>query len=261
MSDLITAPLNTPLDAPRNGLEQVIEAAMADPAHWRAFEALLPTVDLFLAPDGEMLKGIEPGATGMRTMRTDQAIDVKGVTLDDGRVAAGVFTDPERLKSAWGEDTVFIAMNGHQVLALFRDGPIILNPGSPRILLFQKDDIAALLAAADKAAGQGRQAGGRPTGTVQLGAPDIEPTVLLERLKAAFGPVGGTGITAAWLARAHWAEVNRWGWYVDVRTARPMDEIQAMVGRAVTGVSFGQETLDVAVDRPGTPDGVGLRIV
>jgi len=260
MTDFLTAPQNTPLDAPRNGLEQIIEAALADPVHWRAFEQVLPTVDLFLAPDGQMLQGIEPGATGMRTLRPDEGMDVKGVTLDDGRVAAGVFTDPERLKSAWGEDTVFIAMNAHQVLYLFREGPIILNPGSPRVMLFQKDDIEALLKAAGLAEGQ-RQLGGRPTGTVQLGRPEIEPTLLVDRLKAAVGPVGGTGITAAWLARAHWAEVNRWGWYLDVRTTRPMDEIKAMIGRAVTGVSFGQETLDIAVEAPGTRDGVGIRIV
>ncbi|MDB5421632.1 MAG: hypothetical protein JWR59_1579, partial [Brevundimonas sp.] len=91
MTEFLTAPLNTPMDEPRNGLEQIIEAAMADPAHWRAFEQLLPTVDLYIAPDGETLKAIEPGATGMRTLRPDEVIDVKGVTLDDGRTAAGAY--------------------------------------------------------------------------------------------------------------------------------------------------------------------------
>jgi hypothetical protein len=147
MTDFLTAPSPAPLDAPLNGLEQVIDAAFADPVHWRAFEELLPTVDLFLAPDGKTLEGIQPGAIGMRTLRPEEGMDVKGVTLDDGRVAAGVFTDPRRLKSIWGEDTTFIAMLGRQVLHLFREGPIILNPGSPRVMLFEKDDIAALRAA------------------------------------------------------------------------------------------------------------------
>jgi hypothetical protein len=261
MTDFITAPLNAPMDAPRNGLEQIIEAAMADPKHWRAFEQMLPTVDLYIAPDGETLKAVEPGASGMRTLRPDQEImDVKGVTLDDGRVAAGVFTDPSRLRQQWGEDTVFIAMNAREVLKLFRDGPIILNVGSPRVMLFQKDDIESLLAAAVQAEGQ-RQTGGASTGTVQLSNPAITPTVLVERLTGAFGPVGGSGVTAAWLARAVWVEADRAGWYLDVRTARPMDEVRAMVQRAVTGVSFGQETLDIAIEAPGAKDGVGIRIV
>lgn len=260
MTEFLTAPLSTPMDEPRNGLEQVIEAAMADPSHWRAFEQLLPTTDLYIAPDGETLKTIEPGATGMRTLRPDQVIDVKGVTLDDGRTAAGAYTDPARLRAHLGEDVVFIGMNARHVLDLFREGPIILNPGSPRVMLFQKDDIDALIAAAERAAAP-RQEGGRPSGTLQLKTPQITPTVLVERLTQAFGPVGGTGITAAWLARAVWTEAQREGWYLDVRTARPMDEIQAMVQRAVTGVSFGQESLDIAVEAPGARDGMGIRIV
>ncbi len=260
MTDFLTAPSPAPLDKPLNGLEQVIDAAFADPKHWRAFEDILPTVDLFLAPDGATLAGIQPGATGMRTLRPDEGMDVKGVTLDDGRVAAGVFTDPRRLQAMWGEDTTFIAMNGRQVLHLFREGPIILNPGSTRVMLFQQDDIAALLAAAARQAEATMSPGGKPSGKVSLSVPDSVPAVLVEKLAAAFGPVGGTGITAAWLARAHWSEVGRSGWYLDVRTQRPMDEIRAMVQRAVHGVSFGDDTLDVAVG-PAKEDGVGVRVV
>lgn len=260
MNEFVTAPLNTPIDEPRNGLEQIIEAAMADPAHWRAFEQLLPTVDLYIAPDGETLKAATAGDSGMRTLRPDEVIDVKGVTLDDGRTAAGAYTDPSRLRANLGEDTVFIAMNARHALNLFREGPIILNPGSPRVMLFQKDDIAALLAAAERADGQ-RQAGGRPSGKLQLSHPKITPTVLVERLTTAFGPVGGTGVTAAWLARAVWPEAKQEGWFLDVRATRPMDEIRAMVQRAVTGIAFGQESLDVSVEAPGAQDGVGIRIV
>jgi hypothetical protein len=265
MTELLTVPSRNPLDAPLTGLEQVIEAAMADPAHWRAFEELLSTVDLFVAPDGHSLAAIKPGETGMRVLRPEDTMEVKGVTLDDGRVAAGAFTDPRRLKAVWGEDTVFIAMNGRQVLHLFREGPMILNPGSPRVMVFQKDDIAALLDAATRHA-QAAQAngavseGGRPSGKVDLSMPNPIPDVLVQRLAAAFGPVGGTGITAAWLARAHWSEVDRRGFYLDVRTARPSDEIRAMVERAVSGVGFGSDTLDVAVG-PAREDGVGVRVV
>lgn len=260
MTDFLTVPSLTPLDAPLTGLEQVIEAAMADPVHWRAFEELISTVDLFVAPDGHTLAAIQPGETGMRVLRPEDTMEVKGVTLDDGRVAAGAFTDPRRLKAVWGEDTVFIAMNGRQVLHLFREGPMILNPGSPRVMVFQKDDIAALLEAAARHAATGKSEGGRPSGKVHLTPPNPVPDVLVQRLAAAFGPVGGTGITAAWLARAHWSEVDRWGFYLDVRTGRPADEIRALVERAVTGVGFGSDTLDVAVG-PAREDGVGVRVV
>lgn len=260
MTDFLTAASPAPADAPLNGLEQVIDAAMGDPVHWRAFEELLVTADLFLAPDAATLVGIQPGATGMRTLRPDEGMEVKGVTLDDGRVAAGVFTDPRRLQSIWGEDATFIAMNGRQVLHLFREGPVILNPGSTRVMLFQKDDIAALLAAANRHAEVVKSGSGRPSGKVHLTTPEPKPIVLAERLAAAFGPVGGTGVTAAWLARAHWSEVDRWGWYLDIRTTRPADEIRAMVERAVSGVSFGTDTLDVAVG-PAKEDGVGVRVI
>lgn len=260
MTDFLTSPSPAPLDTPLTGLEQVIEAAMADPVHWRAFEELLATTDLFVAPDGRTLAGIKPGDSGMRVLRPEDTLEVKGVTLDDGRVAAGAFTDPRRLQSAWGEDTVFIAINGLQVLKLFGEGPMILNPGSPRVMVFQKDDIAALLAAGRSHLAAGKSEGGRPSGKVDLTTPHPVPDVLVQKLAAAFGPIGGTGITAAWLARAHWSEADRWGWYLDVRTARPSDEIRAMVGRAVTGVSFGTDTLDVAVG-PMREDGVGVRVV
>lgn len=260
MTEFLTQPKTAPIDEARNGVEQIIEAAMADPSHWRAFEQVLPTTDLYIAPDGDTLKAVTPGETGMRTLRPDETIEVKGVTLDDGRTAASVFTDPGRLKASLGEDAVFIAMNGRNVLNLFREGPIILNPGSPRVMVFQKDDIESLLAAAAQADSQ-RQAGGRPSGTVQLSNPAITPTVLVERLTTAFGSLGADGIKAAWLARAVWPEAQNEGWYLDVRTARPVDEVRAIVQRALTGVSFGKDSLHVSGEAPGGPEGVGIRII
>lgn len=220
----------------------------------------MPTVDLLVVPEGETLASIRPGDTGMRTLRPDQTMDLRGIRLDDGTTAAAVFTHPQRIAALWGEDTVFIAMNAIHLLSLWRDRPVMLNPGSPRVMLFGVDDVVALLAAAEAAAPAGAGVA-RPTGTVQLGLPQNAPALLIERLKAAFGPVGGTGVTAAWLARAHWAETNRRGWLLDVRTDRPMDEIKAMVTRAVTGVAFGEDTLDVSVETAGGKDGVGVRVV
>jgi hypothetical protein len=155
---------------------------------------------------------------------------------------------------------VFIAMNGRQVLHLFREGPIILNPSSTRTMVLQKDDIEALIAASARHTHVDRASGGGPSGKVSLFEPEPTPVALVQKLAAAFGPVGGSGVTAAWLARAHWLETNRHGWYLDVRTARPLDEIRAMVERAVAGLGFGDDTLDVAVG-PLKEDGVGIRVV
>lgn len=242
------------LTQPLNGLEQIIEAAMVDPVHWRAFEAMLASVDLVVVPEGAFAASLDVGTPGTRTLRPDQQMDLRGVTLDDGVVAAAVFTDPRRMQAVWGE-LPWIAIGARNLLRLFHDRPVAMNPGSPRSLLFQIEDVAALLAATDTVA----QTQHRPTGTVQLGPPDKEPTVLMERFRAAFGPANG--VTAAWLARAHWAETNRWGWMLDVRTDRPMDEIKAIVSRAVTGVNFEDETLDVSVEKPGGKDGSGLRLI
>jgi hypothetical protein len=242
-----------PLNQPLTGLEQVIEAALADPVHWRAFEALLPAGDLFVVPEGAAVAG-----TGMRTLRPDETLDLRGVVLADGVIAGAVFTDPRRIAAIWGQEVSCIAMNGIRVLKLFRDRPVLLNHGSARPLLFQIEDVDALIAAADALPADPV----RPTGTVQLGHPEKSPVVLLERLRTAFGPADGdTGISAAWVARAHWAETNHWGWMVDVRTARPADEIRAMVGRAVAGVSFGDETLDVSVAPAGGKAGAGIKVV
>jgi hypothetical protein len=268
--DYLTAPIVAPgdqtIDAPLTGLEQVIEAAMADPQHWAAFEALLPRVDLYISPEGETAKGLKAGEVGMKTLRPDEQLDLRGVRLDDGRTAAAAFTDPRRLTAVWGADRPIIAINALSVLRLWRDRPVMLNPGAPRVLLFQIDDVANLIAAGEAhAAEQKAAATSRPvgpsSGQVRLASPDRIPETLLARLTQAFGPVGGTGVTAAWLARATWSESGQQGWFLDIRTSRPSDEIRAMVQRAVTGLAFGEETLDVSVAPSGGVDGTGIRFV
>lgn len=257
MTDATPTPAAPATDAPLNGLEQIIDAAMADPVHWRAFEAMLASVDLVVVPEGAFAAAIDLDQPGTRVLRPDQQMDLRGVQLEDGVTAAAVFTDPRRMQAVWG-GLPWIAMSARHLLRLFHDRPVMMNPGSPRALLFQTEDVAALLAATDAVA----QTQGRPTGTVQLGPPAQAPTLLVDRLKAAFGAADGvTGISAAWLARAHWAETNRWGWMLDVRTVRPMDEVKAIVSRAITGVNFGDETLDVSLEAPGGKDGTGIRLV
>lgn len=263
----LTAPMEQQPDAALTGLEQVIEAAMADPQHWRAFEALLPRVDLYISPEGETAKRIAAGGGGMKTLRPDEQMELRGITLDDGRTAAVAFTDPKRLTALWEGDLPIVGMNALSLLKLWRDRPVMLNPGSPRVLLFQIEDVAALIAAgeAHAAGATGGAATGRAaglsTGKVTLSKPERTPELLLQRLVQAFGPVGGTGVTAAWLARANWEEAGQQGWFLDFRTSRPSDEIRAMVQRAVTGVSFGDESLDISVAPSGGADGVGIRFI
>lgn len=260
----LTAPMEQPADAALTGLEQVIEAALADPQHWRAFEALLPRVDLYISPEGETAKR---ATAGMQTLRPDEQLELRGITLDDGRTAAAAFTDPKRLAALWGEDRPVIGMNALSLLKLWRDRPVMLNPGSPRVMLFQTDDVAALIAAgeAHAAGATGGAATGRAagpsSGKVTLSPPERTPELLVQRLVQAFGPVGGSGVTAAWLARANWPEAGQQGWFLDFRTSRPSDEIRAMVQRAVTGVSFGDESLDISVAPAGGADGVGIRFI
>lgn len=262
----ITTPLEQPLDEPMTGLEQVIEAALADPAHWRAFEALLPRVDFYISPEGETARRAVGGGEGMKTLRPDEQLELRGIQLDDGRTAAAAFTDPRRLAALWDGDLPVIGMNALALLRLWRDRPVMLNPGAPRALLFQVEDVEALIAAgeahlASSTAGLDARPAGPSSGKVRLSAPDRMPELLVQRLVNAFGPVGGTGITAAWLARARWEETGQVGWFLDFRTSRASDEIRAMVQRALTGVSFGDETLDLSVAPSGGADGVGIRIV
>lgn len=263
----LTAPMEQQPDAALTGLEQVIEAALTDPRHWRAFEALLPRVDLYISPEGETARRAAAAGEGMKTLRPDEQMELRGVTLDDGRTAAAAFTDPKRLTAVWGDDLPVIGLNALALLKLWRDRPVLLNPGSPRVLLFQVDDVAALIAAGEAHAAQTTagaataRAVGPSSGKVRLTAPDRMPELLLERLVQAFGPVGGTGVTAAWLARADWEEAGQRGWFLDFRTSRPSDEIRAMVQRALTGVSFGDESLDVSVAPSGGADGVGVRFI
>lgn len=262
----LTAPMEQVADQPLTGLEQVIEAALGDPQHWRAFEALLPRVDLYIAPAGETAKRAQAG-DGMRTLRPEDQLELRGIDLDDGRTAAAAFTDPARLTALWGDGLPVIGMNALSLLKLWRDRPVMLNPGSPRVLLFQTDDVAALIAAGEAHAAAAAAAPatarglGPSSGKVKLSAPDRMPELLVQRLVSAFGPVGGTGVTAAWLARAHWEEAGQDGWFLDFRTSRPSDEIRAMVQRAVTGVSFGDESLDISVAPSGGADGVGIRFI
>ena len=259
----ITAPLTRRPDAALNGLEQVIEAAMEDPQHWRAFEALLPRVDLYISPEGEAAKEAIAAAGqggGMRVLRSEDHLELRGIVLEDGRTAAVVFTDPQRLTGLWS-DLPIVGMNALALLKLWRDRPVLLNPGSPRAFLFEIEDVAALIAAGEAHAAAGRATAGPVSGKVTLSPPERIPELLLQRLVQAFGPVGGSGVTAAWLARARWEEAGQQGWFLDFRTSRPSDEIRAMVQRALTGVGFGDETLDISVAPSGGADGVGIRFI
>jgi hypothetical protein len=81
---------------------------------------------------------------------------------------------------------------------------------------------------------------------------------MTEALRDAFKP---PMVEAIWVARAVWPDIGQIGWFADVRSDRPADEITALVQRSLRGLKFGTETLDVSVSKPGGKDGVGVKVV
>jgi len=67
-------------------------------------------------------------------------------------------------------------------------------------------------------------------------------------------------IDAAWRGRARWNEARMMGWFLDIRTDEPADEIVALCERAVRGLAFGGEVFDVSVSKPGGEKGIGGKI-
>ena len=259
MTDATPKPVAIPpADVPFNALEAMLFAAVAEPARMPEFERALLLSDLYAVPEGDNAPG--PDDAGLRVLRGGERMDVRGLTLNTGHTAMAVFTDPRRAPAAFGEDTPFIGMKGRALLNLFLGGHVLINPAEGRGLLLEPERIAALLEAWPE------PTDARPSGEVHLGPPEIVPEALLARLRQGFAPeaLAGDGaptIAAAWLARAHWLQSGRWGWLFDVRTDRPQDEIRAMTERAVRGLPFGDDTLDVTATPPGGEDGVGIRVI
>lgn len=249
-------PAATPMtfaDNPMNPLEELLYAGLADAAQMGAFERIMLEADLYAVPEADSPGGT-PGDDGSKVLRPGEQLILRGVVLNDGRNTVTLFTDPRRAVEMFGEDTRILAMKGRNLLDMLKDAVILLNPAGGQGLMMEPHQIKAVLEHAPVDV-----SGRRPSGAVELA--DIpepqQPIALIGRLNVAFRDMK---IDQAWLARARWNEARMMGWFLDIRTDEPADEITALCERAVRGLAFGGEVFDVSVSKPGGEKGVGVKI-
>ncbi len=248
-----TSPL-TFTDNPMNPLEELLYAGLADPAQMGVFERIMLEADLYAVPEADGPGGT-PGDDGARVLRPGEQLILRGVVLNDGRDTVTLFTDPRRAGQMFGEDTRVIAMQGRKLLDMLKDTVILLNPAGGKGLMMEPGQIRAVLEHPPVEPAAAR----RPSGPVELAEPPepYHPIALIARLNEAFK---GLKIDEAWLARARWNEARMMGWFLDIRTDQPADEIVALCERAVRGLPFGGEVFDVSVSKPGGEKGVGVKV-
>lgn len=249
-------PARTPMtftDNPMNPLEDLLYAGLADARQMGAFEQVMLEADLYAVPD-DGSPGSTPGDDGAKVLRPGEQLVLRGVVLNDGRNTVTLFTDPRRAAQMFGPDTRIIAMQGRKLLDMLKDAVILLNPADGKGLMMDPDQIKAILAHAPF-----QPAAARPSGAVELAEPPEpqHPVYLIALLREALKALK---IDEAWLARARWNEARMMGWFLDVRTDAPADEIVAICQRAVRGLPFGGEVFDVSVSKPGGEKGVGVKI-
>ena len=252
MTDAVQTPI-TFTDNPLNPLEELLYAGLADARQMGAFEQVMLEADLYAVPEPDSPGGT-PGDDGAKVLRPGEQLVLRGVVLNDGRNTVTLFTDPSRAVQMFGEDTRILAMQGRKLLDMLKDAVILLNPADGKGLMMEPDQIKAVLEHAPVNA-----SARRPSGAVELA--DIpepnHPIALIGRLNVAFKDLK---IDEAWLARARWNEARMMGWFLDIRTDEPADEIVALCERAVRGLAFGGEVFDVSVSKPGGEKGIGVKI-
>jgi hypothetical protein len=217
------------------------------------FERLMLEADLYAVPEPDSPGGT-PGDDGAKVLRAGEQLILRGVVLNDGRNTVTLFTDPRRATKMFGEDARILAMQGRALLDILKDAVVLLNPEGGKGLLLTPDQIRAVL----------EHEPVRPlrpvTGRAELHdvEPQNEPIMLLKAIRDVFkAPM----VEEIWLARAIWPDVGQIGWFLDIRSTGAADEIKALVARAVRGLKFGAETLDVSVSKPGGPKGVGVKVI
>ena len=240
-------------DNPMNPLEEALYEGLADASQMGVFERLMLEADLYAVPEPDSPGGT-PGDDGNKVLRQGEQLILRGVVLNDGRNSVTLFTDPRRATKMFGEDSRIIAMQGRALLDILKDAVVLLNPEGGKGLLLNPDQIQAVL-------GHEPIRPLRPvSGRVELHdiEPENEPVMLTRAVRETFkGPM----VKDVWLARAIWPDVGQIGWFLDMRSDGPADEIKALVARSVRGLKFGTETLDVSVGKPGVKPGVGMKIV
>lgn len=240
-------------DNPMNPLEEALYEGLADASQMGIFEQLMLEADLYAVPEADGPGG-KPGDDGNKVLRQGEQLILRGVVLNDGRNSVTLFTDPRRAAKMFGEDSRVIAMQGRALLDILKDTVVLLNPDGGKGLLLNPDQIKAVL-------GHEPIRPLRPvSGRVELHEvePENEPVMLTQAIRETFK---GALVKDVWLARAIWPDVGSIGWFLDMRSNGPADEIKALVARSVRGLKFGTETLDVSVSKTGGKPGVGIKVV
>jgi hypothetical protein len=240
-------------DNPMNPLEELLYNGLADPTQMGDFERIMLEADLYAVPEPGSPGGT-PGDDGAKVLRAGEQLVLRGVVLNDGRNTVTLFTDPHRARVMFGDDVRILAMQGRKLLDMLKDTVILLNPAGGKGLMMEPDQIKAVLGH------EPVRPLVRPSGRVELHSvePENEPVFLSKALRESFQP---PQVQAIWVARAVWPDIGQIGWFADVRSDQPADEITALLQRAVRGLKFGTETLDVSVTKPGGKDGVGVKVV
>lgn len=225
-------------------LENAISTAIADPAGRPNVTVALLAAELFVVPTG----GEPPAGV---VLGRDRPLELEGLVLKAGHRATAAFTRREGAVAVFGAPAS-MAMRGKHLLEAFRGGWIVLNPGQENGLVLSPDDITAILSDAGEA---------QPlteTADVELTVPERSPDVLIARLKSS---LAAGGVAAAWLARSTDRSSGARGWRLEVRGGPDLNGVRALVRRAVEGLDFGGEPLDLVVAPDSGADGPGVRIV
>ena len=133
-------------DTPLNPLEVALNEALAPPADMGLFEALLLGEQLFAVPTPGSF-GSDPAA-GSRMIAAGEGLSLRGTQLKDGRNTVALFTDPKRAAQVFGEDVVFVAVQGYNLFNLLQDSILLINPAAGRGVMMTPDHIKAILARA-----------------------------------------------------------------------------------------------------------------
>lgn len=240
-------------DNPMNPLEEALYEGLADASQMGLFERLMLEADLYAVPEPDSPGGT-PGDDGAKVLRAGEQLILRGVVLNDGRNSVTLFTDPSRATKMFGEEARILAMQGRALLDILKDSAVLLNPEGGKGLLLNPDQIKAVL---EHPSGPLL----RPvSGRAELHEvdPENEPVMLTQAIREA---LKGQKVKDVWLARAIWPDVGQIGWFLDMRSDGPADEIKALVARSVRGLKFGTETLDVSVGKPGGKPGVGVKVI
>jgi hypothetical protein len=250
------APQTVPLtftDNPLNPLEELLYAGLADASQMGMFERVMLEADLYAVPEPDSPGGT-PGDDGTKVLRVGEQLILRGVVLNDGRNTVTLFTDPRRATQMFGDEARILAMKGRSLLTMLQDTVVLFNPAGGRALMMAPDQIKSVLEHAPLEAARPR-----PSGRVDLSEPPAveRPAALIERLDPVLKELKAD---AAWLARAVWPEARMTGWFLDIRTTAPADEVIALCERAVRGLSFGGEVFDVSVGKTGGKTGVGVKV-